>query len=111
MLHKMLNKLLTIHFRNQTDRRSLNRLEQDVWYKIHTANTDTTLPWQEKLLLAFGMPRFQLASLAIAMILGLSLSLTIPPGKFTNADQLVPDMSIFTIHAPYLATNLIEQSE
>lgn len=111
MLNKMLNRLLTMHFRDQPDGQRLDRLEQDVWRRIHAASADAALPWQEKMLLAFGMPRFQLASLAVALILGISLSPAIPLGNAVGADQTVPDMSMFTVHAPYLTANLIERSE
>lgn len=111
MLHKMLNRLLTMHFRGTPAEQRLDQLEQDVWRRIHATTADAALPWQEKMLLAFGMPRFQLASLAIALVVGISLSPAIPLGNAARVDQAVPDLQVFTIHAPYLTANLIERSE
>lgn len=111
MLNKMLNRLLATHFRESPAGNRLDRLEQDVWRRIHATAADAALPWQEKMLLAFSVPRFQLASLAIAVVLGLSLSPAIPLGKIAHADQPALDMSMFTARAPYLTANLIERSE
>ena len=111
MLHKMLNRLLTMHFKGAPAGQRLDRLEQDVWRRIHATTAEAALPWQEKMLLAFGMPRFQLASLAIALVVGISLSPAIPLGYAAQADRAVPDMQMFTVHAPYLTANLIERSE
>lgn len=111
MLHKMIDRLLATHFRRQPAENRLDRLEQDVWRKIHAASADAALPWQEKMILAFGIPRFQLASLAIAVTLGLALSPAIPLSKAIHAEQPIADMQVFTIHAPYLTANLIERSE
>lgn len=112
MMRKILDRLLALHFREAPADRRLDRLEQDVWRRIHAAGTEATLPWQEKMLLAFGVPRFQLASLLAALIIGLSLSPAIPLGGSAKADQpLLQDMRVFGAHAPYLTTNLIERHE
>lgn len=76
------------------------------------AGAEAALPWQEKMLLAFGVPRFQLASLLAALIIGISLSPAIPLDNAAKADHVIlSDMQVFTLHAPYLTTNLIERSE
>ncbi|MCB2081548.1 MAG: hypothetical protein H6908_03500 [Hyphomicrobiales bacterium] len=111
MLNKMLNRLLATHFRESPEGNRLDRLEQDVWRRIHVTTADAALPWQDKMLLAFSVPRFQLASLAIALIVGISLSPAIPLGNAVRADRAVPDMQMFTVHAPYLTANLIERNE
>ncbi len=111
MLHKMLDRLLNTHFREPPQAHQLDWLEQDVWRRIHATTADTTLPWQEKMLLAFGAPRFQLASLAIALVLGISLSPAIPLRHTAQVNQPTLDMQMFTVHAPYLTANLIERSE
>ena len=112
MMRKILDRLLILHFREAPADHRLDRLEQDVWHRIHAVGAEAALPWQEKMLLAFGVPRFQLASLLAALVLGISLSPAIPLGNTAKADYVaLPDMQVFTLHAPYLTANLIEQSE
>jgi hypothetical protein len=111
MLHKMLDRLLAMHFREPPADHRLDRLERDVWHRIHATTTEGALPWQEKMLLAFSVPRFQIASLAIAVVLGLSLSPAIPLGSTARTEQPIADLQVFTVHAPYLTANLIERSE
>lgn len=112
MMRKYLDRLLTLHLRDAPTDDRLYRLEQDVWRRIHAAGAEAALPWQEKMLLAFGVPRFQIASLAVALILGISLSPAIPLGNTVKADHVIlPDMQMFTLHAPYLTANLIEISK
>jgi len=112
MMRKILDRLLALHFRDARADSRLDRLEGDVWRRIHTANVEAALPWQEKMLLAFGVPRFQLASLLAALVLGISLSPAIPLDNTVKADHVIlPDMQVFTLHAPYLTANLIERSE
>jgi len=112
MMRKILDRLLALHFREAPADRRLDRLEQDVRRRIYAAGAEAAMPWQEKMLLTFGVPRFQLASLAIAVVLGLSLSPTIPLGNAAKADQpLLQDMRVFSVHAPYLTANLIERNE
>ncbi len=111
-MRKFLDRLLALHFRDARADSRLDRLEQDVWRNIHAASGEAALPWQEKMLLAFGTPRFQLASLFAALILGISLSPAIPLGNTEKVDHVaLPDMQVFTLHAPYLTANLIERSE
>ena len=110
MLHKMLDRLLAMHFKEPPTNSRLDRLEQDVWRRIHTASAEMVLPWYDKMVIAFAVPQFRLASLAIALILGISLSPAFNPGA-TTSNHDVLGMSVFTLQSPYLPSNLIERME
>lgn len=106
MIHKMLNRLLAMHFNEAPADHRLDRLEQDVWSKIHAASTEIMQPWYDKMALAFAVPQFRMASLAMALVIGISASPAFTPASASNDDVL--DMSVFTVKSPYLTANLIE---
>lgn len=110
-MRKFLDKLLVAHFRDVPFDVGLSHLEQDVWREIRAAQAETALPWTEKVLLALNVPRFQMASLAMALALGLVFSPAFPPNDTTKVGTNLPGMEVFTLDAPYLTTNLIERSE
>lgn len=107
MMRKILDRLLILHFRDAPADRRLDRLEQDVWRRIHVQTDETALPWREKIFLAFGEPQFRMASLAAAIILGAALSPAFSPRNTANASG----MEMFTAHTPYLVANLIENAK
>lgn len=111
MMRKFLDRLLILHFRDTPADSRLDRLEQDVWRKIHGASAEASLPWQEKMFLAFGLPQFRLASLAVAVMLGIALGPVFSPGNVVRANSGITDMQVFTAHAPYLMANLIGRME
>lgn len=111
MMRKFLDRLLALHFREIPIDGRIDRLEQDVWRKIHAASADAALPWQEKMFLAFGLPQFRFASLAAAVMLGIALGPVFAPGNVAHVNSGIPDMQVFTAHAPYLMANLIGRTE
>ena len=102
----MLNRLLTIHFNEAPADHRLDRLEQDVWRKILASSAEMVQPWYDKMVLAFAVPQFRMASLAMALVFGISASPAFTPVPASNDDVL--DMSVFTVKSPYLTANLIE---
>ena len=109
MLHKMLNRLLAMHFNTAPADHKLDRLEQDVWRKIHTASAEMVQPWYDKMALAFSVPQFRMASLAMALVIGISASPVFTPGPANASNDDALGMSVFTAQSPYLSSNLIER--
>ena len=111
MLHKMLDKLLTMHFKESATAHKLDRLEQDVWRKIHAAGAEMVLPWYDKMALAFAVPQFRMAAIAMALVIGITASPMVPL-KLANASmQDVLGMNVFSANSPYLTANLIERNK
>jgi len=110
MLHKMLDKLLTMHFKAPATNNKLDRLEQDVWSKIHAASADMAKPWYDKMVAAFSVPQFQMASLAMALVIGIATSPMMIPSQ-TNISNDVLGMSVFSAQSTYLPSNLIEHTK
>ena len=109
MLHKMLDRLLAMHFKEPSTNNKLDRLEQDVWSKIHSASAEMIMPWYDKMMLAFAVPQFRMASLAMALVIGISISPVLTPGMSTESQDTL-GMDVFTSRSPYLADNLIGQA-
>ncbi|GJM01350.1 MAG: hypothetical protein DHS20C07_30290 [Methyloligella sp.] len=83
----------------------LNRLEHDVWHKIHAYD----LTWQQKIISVFNIPQFQVSALAFALLFGISLS-SISNFEFSpnsKVNQHTLDLTLFSANSPYLAVNLI----
>lgn len=111
MLHKMLNRLLAMHFKKSHKNANLERLESDVLCKIHTIKADLAMPWYDKMMIAFSVPRFRLASLVIALIIGVVASPVFMPSTIIASNSDIPSMNVFTLQATYLPTNLFERIE
>jgi len=106
MLRKTLDRLLSIHFRTEVDNSKLDHLEQDVWRKIRMQAADIALPWYEKMVMAFSVPEFRLASLATAIVLGLLFSPVLPLPYDASASEVM-GLEVFASNTPYLLTNQI----
>lgn len=106
MLRKTLDRLLSIHFRAEVNNSKLDHLEQDVWRKIRMQAADIALPWYEKMVLAFSVPQFRLASIVMAIVIGLSLSPVIPFPSDASASEAM-GLKVFAANTPYLLTNKI----
>jgi hypothetical protein len=111
MLHKMLDRLLTMHFREPASNNKLDRLEQDVWRKIHAASADMVQPWYDKMALAFAVPQFRMAAIAMALVIGITASPMVPLKPANASTQDVLGMSVFSANSPYLTANLIERNK
>ena len=109
MLHKMLNRLLNIHFNEAPADHRLDRLEQDVWRKIHADSAEMVQPWYDKMALAFAVPQFRMAAIAMALVIGITASPMVPLKPANASTQDVLGMSVFTSQSPYLTANLIER--
>jgi len=109
MLHKMLDRLLAMHFKEPATGYKLDRLEQDVWSKIHAASADMVQPWYDKMALAFAVPQFRMAAIAMALVVGITASPILTPGQVSAAGKDELGFSVFTSHAAYLPSNLIER--
>lgn len=111
MLHKMLDRLLTMHFKETATSHKLDRLEQDVWRKIHAASADMVQPWYDKMAMAFAVPQFRMASLAMALVIGITVSPVMNPGPAVASNGgVIQEISVFTAQSPYLPSNLIERT-
>ena len=109
MLRKTIDKLLVRHFSKHPDTSRLDHLEQDVWRKIRMQATDITLPWYEKMVLAFSVPQFRFASIVMAVVIGLSLSYAMPLFSEAATSELM-GLKIFAADTPFLLTNQIAGS-
>ena len=108
MLHKILDRLLSLHFKECDIGNKLNTLEQDVWRRINTANATIIQPWYDKIVLAFAVPEFRMASLAMALVIGIGFSAILPSSEYKSPNNNIMEMSVFTVNSPYLTSNLIE---
>lgn len=107
MLKNTINKLLEMHFKSPSSGNKLNRLESNVWQRINAIQADKGLSWQEKMLLAFGVPEFRMVSIAIALLLGLGM------GNITPQIQPSPvgremGLHVFAANVEYLPSTLFE---
>ncbi len=109
MLHKMLDKLLAMHFKSVNTDRRLDRLEQDIWRKINIASRDMAQPWYDKMVMALSVPQFRVASLAMALIIGIMVGSVITFDHSTVSANDMLGMNIFTAESSYLPSNIIEQ--
>jgi len=98
-----------MHFKEPATGHKLDRLEQDVWRKIHAASAEMVQPWYDKMAMAFAVPQFHMASLAMALVIGISASPVFTPGPAAASNDDVLGMSVFTAQSPYLSSNLIER--
>jgi hypothetical protein len=111
MYHKMLDSLLRLHFRKMPAGRRLDSLEQDVWRKIHAASAEMVRPWHDKMLLAFDVPQFRMASLAMALVIGIGASPIFTPSHAIASGGDVLGLNVFTVQSPYLHSNLMERMQ
>jgi hypothetical protein len=104
MSQNKIDENLTLLFKKRPVTGKLERLEHDVWRKVHAYD----LNWQQKIISVFNLPQFQASALACALIFGISLSSTYELELFLNSktNQNVLDLRIFSANNPYLATNL-----
>ncbi|MCH2546570.1 MAG: hypothetical protein MK052_03015 [Alphaproteobacteria bacterium] len=109
MIHKMLNRLLAMHFNEAPADHRLDRLEQDVWRKIHAASAEMVQPWYDKMALAFAVPQFRMAAIAMALVIGITVSPVMNPGPAIASSGDALGMSVFSTNSPYLTSNLIER--
>ena len=105
----MLNRLLAMHFNEAPADHRLDRLEQDVWRKIHVASAEMVQPWYDKMALAFAVPQFRMAAIAMALVIGITASPMVPLKPANASTQDVLGMSVFSTNSPYLTSNLIER--
>lgn len=93
--------------RKQPDTGKLSKLESDVWNRIYLCETT----WQQKIITVLIMPRFQASALALALILGISVSPLLMSGYLPDpeAESEVFNLGIFGKNNPYLAANLIDR--
>lgn len=99
------DELLKDYFRLPIESDRANNLEQDVWYRIHKLSGDIAQSWFVKVLIVLSMPRFQIVSISIAVIIGLGLSPVIPfnPTELPSVSE-ASGLNIFATQAPYLLT-------
>ena len=111
MPKKSMSELLEIYFRSSPDSQRLAHLEHDVWRRIHRVSTEFALSWYDNMLTVFGMPKFQIVSIALAIVIGLSLSPLMP---ITSAASALTDdvigLQVFSANAPHLLTTLLTGS-
>ena len=106
MLKEPLDKLLVTHFNKPSDSSKLDDLVPDVWRRICMQRADITLPWHEKMVLAFSLPQFRLASISMAIIIGLSLAPAIKVQSRVSTSDVM-GLKVFAVNTPYLLTNQI----
>ncbi len=111
MLNEKFDKMLAAYFNKSSSNNRLDQLERDVWKKIHFRENEEFTSWHNTVLLVFNMPKFQVSSVAFALLVGLVLSPIIALEFKKEVNQAPLDLSVFKINAPYLTTNLIEQTK
>lgn len=109
MLKKTIDKLIFLHFKDAGSSRNLSHLEGNVWHKIHAIQADQSLSWQEKVWLAFGVKEFRVASITLALVLGLSVG-GIMPHEQPNISSKSREMGlhVFASNIEYLPSTIIE---
>ena len=107
MLKKTVDKLIFMHFRSAVSSRNLENLESDVWQKIQAIKEDQNLSWQEKMFMAFGVKEFRMASIAMALLLGLSMGGVMPQEQPTisSASREI-GLHVFAANVEYLPSNI-----
>ena len=105
MLKKTIDKLIFMHFRSAGSSRNLASLENDVWQKIHAIKADQTLTWQEKMFLAFVVREFRMASITLALLLGLGMGNIMPQGESASREM---GLHVFASNVEYLPSTLFE---
>ena len=110
MLKKPFDRLLEMHFQRQPDAGRLDRLEQDVWRRINTAKYSGVTGRIEEFLSVFAVPQFKTASLAMALVIGLSAGAVAVPAQSAQAFSpgSAMGLDIFNMHAPYLPSTAFE---
>lgn len=109
MLKKTIDKLIFLHFKSAAPSYSLANLESDVWQKIQTIKADQNLSWQEKMFLAFGVKEFRMASITLALVLGLGIGGVMPQGQpDISSKSREMGLHVFASNIEYLPYTLIE---
>lgn len=110
-MESMLDKLLALRFAEQFPAKRLNNLEGDVLRRIHQQKTELSLPWYEVLARAFNVPQFRLASLILALVIGVCLSPILPSELAIASTSEMLGLDLFTMNSPQLPTTLIMSLE
>lgn len=102
-MHKTLDHLLAAHFQRPLLEENLDDFQQEVWRRIHAREAMTGSGF-EAVLSVFSLPRFQMASLAFALLVGVIASTAIPPTAAQPVSNAVnaTGMGIFAANANYL---------
>lgn len=109
MLRKAIDKLIFLHSKNEAPSCNLDRLENDVWQKIHAIQADRGLPWQEKMFLAFAVPQFRFASITLALMLGLGMGIIMPfQQDIIKSPRQEMGLHVFAANVEYLPSNILE---
>ncbi len=108
MLKNTIDKLLAIHFKSFPSGQKLARLENDVWQKIQAIKEDKSLSWQEKMFMAFSVPQFRMASVTLAVVVGLGVSVLIPEQQQSRSMSQELGLHVFASNAPYLPSTLFK---
>lgn len=111
MLKKPFDRLLEIHFQRQPDMSCLEQLEQDVWGRLDAGRSGSRVAGRiEEFLSVFAIPQFKTASLALALIIGLSVGAVAVPASPVQAFSpgRAMGLDIFNMHAPYLPSAAFE---
>ena len=110
MQKRTIDKLLTMYFKEKSNNNGLVRLENNVWQKIHAIQSDKSLSWQEKMFLAFGVPGFRLASVTLALVMGLGMGTIISQEQTSLIVSTSQEMGlhVFAANLEYLPSTLLE---
>jgi len=110
MSNSSLDRFLNLILIKDKKNSHLDNLENDVLRKLATIRKDQELSWYEKIILSFSVPQFRVASLSIAILIGMSVSPFFTPLQNNSADTALVS-NIFSAESTYLPVNLIERTK
>lgn len=106
MREDKLDDLLSAYAETPIDNSRLAWVESDVRRRIH-AQATTASTWPDTVISAFAIPQFRMASLGMAVMLGLLAS----PAFVGHASAQSPlGLDMFTMKAPYLTDNMMAKN-
>lgn len=105
---KMQN-LIERYVHQQVVSHDLSDLEENVWRSIRARQTDTSRSVLYNLLTVPELTQFRLASLVLAITLGLLLSLAVPTGSDSmplGKNNEIAELEVFDAHSPFLLSSI-----
>ncbi len=109
-MKKDLDSLLEMHFHRQPNYSRLAGMEQAVLQRVESKFSASLNRWVEDALAAFTLPQFRFAALGLALCIGLTASLTLPPASDPYQVATAEDarISMFAMNSPYLPASRLE---
>lgn len=102
--------LLNVYVLHKPDSAKLNRLENEVWRKISAIKAGQQENWLNKFLASVFVPQYRFATVALALIIGLTvggLTKTNLPADEVNLSEML-DLQVFKVQDGHLPSNHIE---